>query len=95
MIIPPMVGIILVCNLRVSPGASNKRFSIATLINDGVDKSTTKKEVTKTSIKNAIFKNLDSYSSHLSSTTLRQTRHTERRRSVTTFILNIKNHNKN
>ena len=48
--IPPIVGIFRLCNLRSSPGSSLRFFSLAILINEGVNRNTTTKEVRKDSM---------------------------------------------
>ncbi len=45
MMIPPIVGTLLKCNLRASPGSSTRCFNFATLISDGVANRTTKNAV--------------------------------------------------
>lgn len=55
MIIPPIVGIDRLCNLRSSSGVSVRFFNSATLISDGVKNITTKNEVKNASIVNPMF----------------------------------------
>jgi len=56
-ITPPSVGILRVCNLRKSPGASVRFFRIETLIKEGVQINTTKKAEINIKMSQAIREN--------------------------------------